>query len=101
MGVRTATATGNRPDDPAPWFPGLQAMGDLVTPMTLRVAATLRLPDLIVSGVDTAAELGGPTGTAAGALARVLRHLVAVGICTADDTGRFGLTGMGDRLRGG
>ncbi|GAA0639045.1 methyltransferase [Kutzneria viridogrisea] len=99
MGVRTATATESRPDDPAPWFSGLQAMADLVTPMTLRVAATLRLPDLIVTGVDTAVALATKTGTDAQALARVLRHLVAVGICTEDGTGRFGLTELGDRLR--
>jgi hypothetical protein len=104
MGVRnggsaTATATRHRPDDPAPWFSGLQAMADLVTPMALRVAATLRLPDLVVSGVDTAPALADRTGTDAAALARVLRHLVAVGVCTDDGTGRFALTELGERLR--
>ncbi len=53
---------------------------DLLTPMAIRVAATLRIADHIASGSRTAAELAEAAGADADAVARLMRHLVAEGI---------------------
>jgi predicted O-methyltransferase YrrM len=53
---------------------------DLVTPMALRVAATLRLADHIVSGSVDVASLAARTGAEVRPLRKVLEHLVALGI---------------------
>lgn len=74
-------------------------MADLVTPMALRVAATLRIADHIGRGLRTATELAAASRSDAGALDRVLRHLITAGILTMDDSGRYGLTALGEALR--
>ncbi|MEU6713530.1 methyltransferase [Nonomuraea sp. NPDC046802] len=53
----------------------LAPITDLVTPMAVRVAATLRLADLIADGAGHVDELAERTGTDADALGRLLRHL--------------------------
>lgn len=53
---------------------------DLITPMCIRVAATLGLADHIVNGADTAAALAEATATDPDALGRLLEHLVTAGI---------------------
>lgn len=78
---------------------GLIAMADLATPMAVRVAATLRVADHIVAGRRTATALAEATGAHADALARMLRHLVTVGLFTRDADGVFGLTEAGEQLR--
>lgn len=77
----------------------LRLMSSLVTPMALRVAATLGVVDLIEEGVGTAAELAGRTATDPGALARVLDHLVTVGVLAADGAGGYAVTEIGAELR--
>ncbi|MFD0818877.1 methyltransferase [Micromonospora zhanjiangensis] len=72
---------------------------DLVTPMAVRVAATLRLPDLIAEGVEHVDELAERTGTDADALGRVLRHLTCHGVFTEPSPGRFTTTETADLLR--
>jgi hypothetical protein len=76
----------------------LRLMSSLVTPMALRVAATLHLVDLVADGVTTAAELAGRTGTDPGALGRVLDHLVTIGVLAADGGG-YAVTADGAELR--
>jgi hypothetical protein len=77
----------------------LREMSSLVTPMALRVAATLRLVDLIADGLGSAAELAGRTGTHPGALERVLDHLVTIGALEWDGAGGYAATPAGDQLR--
>jgi len=79
----------------------LWALADLVTPMAIRVAATLRLADHIAAGRCTAPELAVAAQADADALDRLLRHLVAAGVFARDAEGRYGLTELGEALRDG
>ncbi|TXS35674.1 methyltransferase [Streptomyces sp. OR43] len=74
---------------------------DLVTPMALRVAATLRLADLIAEGTTHTAELARRSATDPDALGRMLRHLVCHGVFTEPEPGRFGLNETAELLRSG
>lgn len=76
----------------------LWAEADLVTPMALRVVATLGVADQIAGGARTAAELAEAVDVDADALDRVLRHLVCVGVLEADPSG-YALTRHGEALR--
>ena len=78
---------------------GLWPLADLVTPMALRVAATLRVADHITRGLRTASEIAEVLQVDADALDRVLRHLVTVGVLSRDDAGRYALTALGESLR--
>ncbi|GIG68255.1 methyltransferase [Phytomonospora endophytica] len=80
------------------WGGGLWAAADLVTPMAVRVAATLRLADHIAAGTRTGAALAEAAGADPDALARLLGHLVTAGVLTADG-GVYALTSMGEHLR--
>lgn len=73
----------------------LISMCDLVTPMALRVAATLRLTDHMLSGATTADTLAEATGTDSGALHRLVRHLAAVGVYRESAPGTFTPTDVG------
>jgi hypothetical protein len=73
------------------WGGDLWAAADLVTPMAIRVAATLRLADHVAAGTATAANLGVDPD----ALDRLMAHLVTAGILTST----FELTALGERLR--
>ncbi|MBO2445564.1 methyltransferase [Actinomadura barringtoniae] len=70
----------------------LRMLGDIMTPMTLRVAATLRIADLLAAGELPVDELAGKAGADAGALERLLRYLVARGIFTEPRPRVFGLS---------
>lgn len=70
----------------------LRALSDLVTPYAIRVAATLRLADLIEAGVRRPDELAERCGSDAAALQRVLRHLVTKGVFAQPEPGVFALT---------
>ncbi len=72
---------------------------DLVTPMALRVAATLRIADLIGDDVAAVETLAEKSGTDPDALARLLRHLVAQGIFREPEPGRFAGGGLARLLR--
>ncbi|MHC0432251.1 methyltransferase [Streptomyces sp. O3] len=76
----------------------LWELADLVTPMAVRVAATFRVADHIAVGRVTAEDIARAEQLHAGALERVLQHLVTVGVLTADG-GMYGLTGLGEQLR--
>ena len=75
----------------------LAAMADLVTPMAIRVAATLRLADHL-DRARTAAEVAEAVSADPDALERLLRHLVTAGVLDRDDAGRFVRTGLGAAL---
>src|SRR5437763_805523 len=81
------------------WGGRLWAAADLVTPMAIRVAATLRLADHIAAGMCTAEALAATVDADADALGRVLEHLVTAGVLIHAGAGGYGLTGLGEQLR--
>ncbi|HEV3225215.1 MAG TPA: methyltransferase [Acidimicrobiales bacterium] len=80
-------------------MPDILTMSDLITPMAIRVAATLRIADHLTNGARTAPTIALATGADAGVLDRVLRHLVTVGVLVRDDEGAYDLTEQGELLR--
>ncbi|MEV4312494.1 methyltransferase [Actinocrispum sp. NPDC049592] len=85
-------------DLPKTTRPMIMAMADLGTPMSIRVAATLRLVDRAGSAGATAEELAAETGTVALALRRVLDHLVTVGVFEVLESGRYRGTELGAQI---
>jgi hypothetical protein len=81
------------------WGGELWAAADLLTPMAIRVAATLRLADHIAAGTQTADALATMVDAEPDALERLLRHLVTAGVLTRAGTGAYGLTDLGAQLR--
>jgi SAM-dependent methyltransferase len=73
-------------------------MADLVTPMSIRVAATLSLAERAGTAGATAAHLAAETGTSAPALRSLLDHLVAVGVFDLDGE-RYRPTSLGMQMR--
>jgi arminomycin 4-O-methyltransferase/SAM-dependent hydroxylase len=73
-------------------------LGSLHTPMTVRVAATLRLVDHIQDGATTVTHLAHRTGTHPQSLLCLVRHLVAIGILDQDGDGRLRPTAVGEIL---
>src|SRR5215510_6745394 len=58
----------------------LWRLGDLVSPMAVRVAATLRLSDHIAAGAATLPDLAERTDSHPETLGRLMRHLIAIGV---------------------
>jgi hypothetical protein len=83
----------------------LAPLMDLVTPMALRVAATLRLADFMPDdGAGEGAGLGDlaeRAGADPDALARMLRHLVQHGVFTEPRPGQFAANQTAAMLRAG
>ncbi|GAA2214126.1 methyltransferase [Nonomuraea monospora] len=67
----------------------LEPVTDLVTPMAVRVAATLRLTDLMAGDVVAVEELARRAGADADALGRLLRLLACRGVYVEEEPGRF------------
>ncbi|MGI5290036.1 methyltransferase [Nonomuraea polychroma] len=67
----------------------LAPVTDLVTPMAVRVAASLRLTDLMAGDAVPVEELARRSDTNADALGRLLRHLVCRGVFTEPEPGTF------------
>ena len=78
----------------------LWAMADLVTPMVLRVAATLRVADHLARGPRSAEQVADAAGVDSDAMGRLLRHLSTVGVLSRDDGARYALTPDAELLRG-
>ncbi|MGH8877232.1 MAG: methyltransferase [Stackebrandtia sp.] len=76
-------------------------MLDLITPMAIRVAGTLRVADHIQEGRDSLPQLAAATGAHPDALRRLLRYLVARDVFTEPEPDRFGLTGLSELLTDG
>ena len=88
--------------DPGDSDPGgeLQALLDgYRSTALLYVAARLRLADLLADGPRDSAELAQQVGAHAPSLRRILRGLVALGVCSEEHDGRFGITPLGALLR--
>ncbi|NEA34110.1 methyltransferase [Streptomyces sp. SID13031] len=69
----------------------LAAASDLIMPMAIRVAATLRIADLLADGPLTAEALATKAGANPEALHRLMRYLVARGLFEAAGTTEFAL----------
>jgi SAM-dependent methyltransferase len=82
-----------------PIAPLLHAAFGAQTAQILYVAAKLGLADLISEGHRTAVELGRVLGVDAVALRRVLRGLVAIGVCDERGDGQLQLKPLGEYLR--
>jgi 2,7-dihydroxy-5-methyl-1-naphthoate 7-O-methyltransferase len=76
----------------------LEALLDLATPWSLRVAATLRVAEHIASGHAGIASLAAAAGCDQDALHAVLGHLVAKGVFTEPSPGMFAVNGPAARL---
>ncbi|WP_328451900.1 MULTISPECIES: methyltransferase [unclassified Amycolatopsis] len=77
----------------------LARLVDLATPFAIRAAIALRLPELVAGGTTTTADLAAASGSDADSLDRLLRHLVNVGLFSAD-AGEYGLTDLSRELLG-
>jgi hypothetical protein len=77
---------------------GLWAAADLVTPMAVRVAATLRLADHIAAGTRTAGALAEAVHADQDALGRLMDHLVTAGVLSSNGPDAYDLTTMGRYL---
>jgi hypothetical protein len=86
-------------DETLGWGGELWAAADLLTPMAIRVAATLRVADHIAAGTRTTAALAALVGADEDALGRLLRHLVTAKVLTQPELGTFALADLGERLR--
>ena len=68
------------------------------TTQALYVAAKLGVADHLRNGPKEAEELAKEVGANAKALFRLMRHLAAIGVFTQDESGKFGLTPLGELL---
>ena len=66
---------------------------------TVRAMAVLDLADHLAAGPRTADGLARATGAHTPSMARLLRALVALGLCGRDDAGRVRLTPRGEAMR--
>lgn len=80
------------------WGGQLWAAADLITPMAVRVAATLRLADHIAAGQRTADALATTVNADPDAMGRLLDRLVAAGVLSRTET-TYHLTALGEQLR--
>ncbi|WP_436762919.1 methyltransferase [Streptosporangium sp. V21-05] len=94
----TATTGGAALDGPDAWR-AMTPLMDLVTPMALRVAVTLRLPDLVDEDGSDIDDLAARTGSDPDALGRLLRHLVGRGVFAEPRPGTFAANGTAVLLR--
>ncbi len=76
----------------------IDTLADLITPMAIRAAASLRLADHIDQGVRTVADLAAKTSTQQPALTALVNHLITVNVLdgTVDD---LRLTRLGKQLK--
>jgi hypothetical protein len=77
---------------------GVWELADLVTPMSIRVAATLRVADHLAVGRSTA-EIASIEHVDADALDRLLGHLVTAGVLRRVEGGGYASTPAGAELR--
>jgi 2,7-dihydroxy-5-methyl-1-naphthoate 7-O-methyltransferase len=81
------------------WGGALWAAADLLTPMAIRVAATLRLADHIAAGTQTTDALAAAVDADRDSLGRLLGHLVTAGVLSRTGAGAYTLTSLGEQLR--
>lgn len=78
----------------------LARLVDLATPFAIRTAVALRLPELVEAGTTGLAELAAASECDEDSLARLLRHLVSVGLFAETAPGAYGLTPLSRELLG-
>jgi hypothetical protein len=89
------------PMTPSPELLRLWALADVITPLALRVAATLRVADQLPADGSPrpVAELAPQVGADADALSRLLRYLAAREVFSEPVPGGFALSPLADLLR--
>ncbi len=70
-------------------------MADIVTPMALRAAATLRLADHIAGGARSVAEIAAATNSHPRPLRKLLEHLCALGVLREEAPGAYAVDELG------
>jgi hypothetical protein len=78
--------------------PALDSLTDLATPWCVHVVATLGVPEHLAAGPSRIDDLAAAANVDAGALGRVLRHLVSRGVFEEPEPGRFALNGAARAL---
>jgi hypothetical protein len=68
-------------------------------PQAIHAAAALGVADALAGGPRRSADIARAVGADPDALARLLRALVVLGLCTVGDDGAFALTPLGECLR--
>lgn len=76
----------------------LNAYSDLATNFAVRVAATLRIADLVAGGTNSIEGLAAAVGVDPGALGRLLHYLAARGVFEETSSGVFALNAVARRL---
>ncbi|MCD9875668.1 acetylserotonin O-methyltransferase [Streptomyces guryensis] len=76
----------------------LARLVDLATPFAIRTAVSLRLPQLIEGGTTDLAGLARAADAHEDSLARLLNHLVAVGLFDRPEQDRYALTPLAEAL---
>lgn len=94
------TVPANKPDMPVDFaaVAPLMRLADLMAPMAVRTAATLRLADHIRAGHTGLTDLARAAGADHDALRRLLRFLVVRGLFDEPEPGEYALTGMSELL---
>lgn len=87
--------------DTSTGFAALMRLADLVTPMALRVAASLRLVDHMRNGVHDLESLAKATDAHQDTLRRLIRHLVAVDVLEESAPDHYVPTAVGELLAHG
>jgi len=88
------------PDIPLP-FQLSRMITSLWVPQAIYAAAALGIADVLADGPRRSDDVAQAVGAHRGALHRLLRALVVLGLCTATDDGAFALTPLGACLRAG
>src|SRR5215470_11303676 len=65
---------------------------------TIYAAVRLGIPDLLAEGVQTSPDLAGRSGADPASVKRLMRGLVAIGVCRQATDDHFELTAMGGYL---
>ncbi|NLU74353.1 methyltransferase [Streptomyces sp. HNM0575] len=84
-----------------PEFATLMQLGDLVTPMAVRVAAHLHLVDHIQNGAHDVESLAKLTDSHQDTLRRLIRHLVAIDVLEESAPDHYVPTALGELLAHG
>jgi tRNA pseudouridine38-40 synthase len=96
---RRATPTATPPPTAPQPSVAVGALTDLLTPYAVRVAVSLRIPDLLAGGPLSIVELARRAGADERALDALLAHLVAKGAVESPARGQYATTPVLDTLR--
>lgn len=91
---RDIAADGDRAADVASAGESLHELSELLPPLVIRTAVTLGVFSAVDGGADSVEEISAHCNSHPGATAKLLRHLVLMGLLTVD-AGRFSATEKG------